>query len=292
MGCWNETCALSRLPIFSGEPVVAIITIGRPTVAGECYYANDDTNMFTFPIRGEYDDYGSLEEDSIKMSDATREFLLSCEFITEKGNVYKIDSWNEFFRDVKELKIEANDKDYFLGLMLVHQALWDSIVENFENREYYKGEGTPKEKLPLLYDNKVNRILNDKNKMFDDFDDAEIKLSWLLFLSLKREFFSTSILGPTILDFIDKQIILGEADPNSFKEEYIHYVMTYQWMNLSRFAFFSYCGMGSQSQEMMIQRIIAEFIMKYTDKIKKEANEFAKDKNILEETIFLPYDLR
>lgn len=291
MGCWNETCALSRLPIFSGEPVVAIITIGRPTVAGECYYANDDTNMFTFPIRGKYDDYGSLEEDSIKMSDTTREFLLSCEFITKEGNVYKIDSWNEFFRDVNELKIESNDEDYFLGLMLVHQALWDNIVENYENREYYKGEGTPKEKLPLLYDNKVNRIMNDKKKMFDDFDNTEIKLSWLLFLSLKREFFSASILGPTILDFIDNQIILREVDPNNFKEEYVYYVMTYQWMNLSRFAFFSYSGMGSQSQEMMIQRIIAEFIMKYTDKKREEAYEFGED-NPLEETLSLPYDLR
>ena len=291
MGCWNETCALSRLPIFSGEPVVAIITIGRPTVAGECYYANDDTNMFTFPIRGKYDDYGSLEEDSIKMSDTTREFLLSCEFITKEGNVYKIDSWNEFFRDVNELKIESNDEDYFLGLMLVHQALWDNIVENYENREYYKGEGTPKEKLPLLYDNKVNRIMNDKKKMFDDFDNTEIKLSWLLFLSLKREFFSASILGPTILDFIDNQIILREVDPNNFKEEYVYYVMTYQWMNLSRFAFFSYSGMGSQSQEMMIQRIIAEFIMKYTGKKREEAYEFGED-NPLEETLSLPYDLR
>ena len=289
MGCWNETCALSRLPIFLGEPVVAIVTIGEPTIAGECYYANDDTNMFTFPIRGKYDEYGSLEEDCIQMSDTTREFLLSCEIVTRSGEPYKIESWNEFFRDINDLKIQSDNDDYFLGLMLVHQELWDNIIENYENRIYYKGEGTPKEKLPLLYEKRTNRILNDKKELFEK---SVVTRSWLDFFSLKREFFSSSILCPTILDFIDNQIVLEGKDPDIFKEEYIRYVMTYQWMNLSRFAFFSYCGMGSQSQEMMIQRIIAEFIIKYTDKKRKELEEIDKKENPIEETLFVPYDLR
>jgi hypothetical protein len=32
MGCWNETCVLTRLPIRAGIPVVALTT-----VAGPCY---------------------------------------------------------------------------------------------------------------------------------------------------------------------------------------------------------------------------------------------------------------
>lgn len=57
MGCWNESCAITRLPIFSGEKVVAFVICmddfmwhgmsGKPYLA--CFH-------------GTYNDYGSLEE--------------------------------------------------------------------------------------------------------------------------------------------------------------------------------------------------------------------------------------
>lgn len=51
MGCWNETCAVTNLPIYEGEKVnFHIIT--------EQYNIYD---FFCIPITGKYNDYGSIE---------------------------------------------------------------------------------------------------------------------------------------------------------------------------------------------------------------------------------------
>lgn len=53
MGCWNETDLLTSLPILSGDPVVLIL-LGTVSCA-QMY-------PISFPIRGKYNDYGSIED--------------------------------------------------------------------------------------------------------------------------------------------------------------------------------------------------------------------------------------
>ena len=56
MGCWNETCGISNLPIHTGEKVCLFIL--GPTsnngLAGEGYYADDLFVQLGFPIFGVY----------------------------------------------------------------------------------------------------------------------------------------------------------------------------------------------------------------------------------------------
>lgn len=62
MGSWNETCALTRLPILHGDPVVKFHTISVPSI---CYDSIHE--MGTAPLmlglfsRGTYADYGDIE---------------------------------------------------------------------------------------------------------------------------------------------------------------------------------------------------------------------------------------
>lgn len=60
MGCWNETCVLTRLPIRVGMPVVALTTVHGPQ-----YKATEGSGqtglLFGLPQIGEYDDYGGVE---------------------------------------------------------------------------------------------------------------------------------------------------------------------------------------------------------------------------------------
>ena len=60
MGCWNQTCALTRLPIRAGEPVVAFHTVRGPRYNSE----SDSSRALTFglPFSGKYDDHGGVEE--------------------------------------------------------------------------------------------------------------------------------------------------------------------------------------------------------------------------------------
>lgn len=60
MGCWNETCMLTHLPIEEGEATVCVFIAQQPgdkdTIHSDAIYA-----PISLPLFGEYDDYGCLE---------------------------------------------------------------------------------------------------------------------------------------------------------------------------------------------------------------------------------------
>lgn len=60
MGCWNETCALTRLPIQSGAPVVILHTVHGPRY--QTRGAETTELLFGLPESGKYDDYGGIED--------------------------------------------------------------------------------------------------------------------------------------------------------------------------------------------------------------------------------------
>jgi hypothetical protein len=65
MGCWNETCAITQMPIHVGDPVVLVFLTKVDRHAenhnGFCN-VNDIWTPKFLPVFGEYDDYGGLEE--------------------------------------------------------------------------------------------------------------------------------------------------------------------------------------------------------------------------------------
>lgn len=61
MGCWNETCVLTRLPIHAGAPVVALNTVYGPRYKSTESAALKTDLLFGVPFEGTYDDYGGVE---------------------------------------------------------------------------------------------------------------------------------------------------------------------------------------------------------------------------------------
>ena len=61
MGCWNETCVLTRLPIPAGSPVVALNTVYGPRYKSREGAALKTDLLFGLPFEGTYDDYGGVE---------------------------------------------------------------------------------------------------------------------------------------------------------------------------------------------------------------------------------------
>lgn len=81
MGCWNGTCALTQLPIYCEEPVLAFIVRknpGRDDLCGGGYtYPEDNFVPMSPAIIGFYDDYGSvdgIEEETYLLEDLRRRF--------------------------------------------------------------------------------------------------------------------------------------------------------------------------------------------------------------------------
>ena len=61
MGCWNGTCALTKLPIMAGEPVYTFVLVQEyPLDPSLCYHTDFWVPLPLF-FEGVYDDYGSVE---------------------------------------------------------------------------------------------------------------------------------------------------------------------------------------------------------------------------------------
>lgn len=72
MGCFNGSCFFSGLPILEGDPAVAVPVVSAP---------NGQLSVTWFPIHGEYNDYGSLE--NIKETSLTKKLV---ELVNAKGS--------------------------------------------------------------------------------------------------------------------------------------------------------------------------------------------------------------
>jgi len=63
MGCWNKTCALTNLPIYSGDRVITFAIVESPISDNSHCYNNYAWELVPVPLYGEYDDYGWMDLD-------------------------------------------------------------------------------------------------------------------------------------------------------------------------------------------------------------------------------------
>jgi hypothetical protein len=78
MGCWNETCGLTQMPICAGDPVrMFLIVENRLLHRGSkdvCIsYGSESWRPFGLPLKGTYDEYGRIENIE---EDCMSDFLL------------------------------------------------------------------------------------------------------------------------------------------------------------------------------------------------------------------------
>jgi hypothetical protein len=64
MGCFNETCGISQLPICDGDNVLCFVLAEKKSILREkpgiMFYPDGIFNVIMPPISGEYDDYGGI----------------------------------------------------------------------------------------------------------------------------------------------------------------------------------------------------------------------------------------
>lgn len=113
MGSWNETCALTRLPIRVGDPVVALTRIVGPRYKAQGSQKN--ALLFGLPLIGKYDDYGGIENlANPALVDFNKEAFARAGFYREYA--FK----REYFGH--EYRLVANHRDTLWGLE--HELKW------------------------------------------------------------------------------------------------------------------------------------------------------------------------
>lgn len=141
MGCWNETCALSNLPIVPGDKVVWMLL--SPGYGGDVHrvYYNDQYFVRTVPIYGTYSDYGEVElidtKVSIEILKTIREQFESdlCETDVQTMDNYcfkTLQSWLHegnirVDADNKSGKIPPNIKP--VHNIMIKKEVWDEFLD-------------------------------------------------------------------------------------------------------------------------------------------------------------------
>jgi len=117
MGCWNETCQLTNLPISNGERVVMFpltATIARDE------WLPVELKTLTLPIFGSYDDYGFIED----VEDDPELEL----FMKAFSRYYKFESLEEL-RDLQHSNPTVGRHSFAFGFIL--REVWDGLPGKF-----------------------------------------------------------------------------------------------------------------------------------------------------------------
>lgn len=323
MGCWNETCALSNLPITVGDRVRFLILLNTGA-AGKSYYYNDNYIPLCLPISGEYDDYGAVEnievdemtalllqsqkfyivdEDDKEIKDEKIESLSSTlkhwgcsniSFVAMNSILnlkeYDFTTIEEFVRDVSRDTVfyEYGGKYYLLQLIMYHESLYDTLVSNFQVRVPYD----KKENLYELWCKKIKKYYEGRKeymvlRKIPEDDLSKEQLSKLIHYEFQEPVFKTSQYGYNFVKWYEKYI--SDEDFDKFVKLLVDYIMFSYCLSYGRNGYYAVSGLGSQGQERKIQMLIAEWILEYCRSLEDEREHYDDEDDDCdpnEETVF------
>ena len=215
MGSWNGTCFLSHLPIEHGDKIKIIFL--RKNVYVDSYtnnvgvcYADHFFKPLYFPISGEYDDYGGIE--NIELNIISKQLdLFKNEIGAKNSQTIFTDTvfmkslepwtweniWRSLERGIGKFYLENEDEEIEFGKdiigIMIRQDVWDAVINVQMEADY----GWTNENLTSFLTKLWQKI---------EEDDADTQ-KWLKFDSFDKLFnFYSS--GVFFRDFYD--IIFGK----------------------------------------------------------------------------------
>lgn len=272
MGCWNETCGLSNLPICNGDEVVMFVLVKKQNF-GRQYYFNDDAIPFILPIEGKYNDYGSIEE--VNASDITLNVLENAKVFIKTN-----DSYTQFYFDLEgfleqlergTLYIKYGDEYHQLSQIMYHKDLYYTLVNNMKNRIPYSQDkiffSLQKEELSKKLEDNIQR-----KEMFKGLGSSDEEIFEILSSS---PIYGQYSLGYKMTNAYEK--IITNSNKDLFLEELTTAIMFFNVLSFMRKSFYGQSGLGSQSIEMYLHKKMAEWIIYFYDKKKEEYIEYLEE---------------
>lgn len=260
MGCWNETCAITNLPICWSDPTVAIPLERNPYNKDACIYPDDMWRPISLPLFGTYDDYGNLE--NVETHPWNQELL-------KLGNT-------------KEDSPSNMENTHFdMPVMFVHREIYDKLIEAVGNRVPTGHTKTYRECLRTRLFKQINAkmahdkwealriaLLVNKNQNGSEEDRASLIAQINEFENNKEIPFLTENpfrLGhkasAATADYFYKKYAF--SDDEQLKQDFIEKIldlMIFQLaLNLLRKGYRTVSGSGSQTMETELHIMVAKF---------------------------------
>lgn len=291
MGCWNETDALTQLPILSGDPVKLLVISSTPD--------GDDELIFVrcFPISGKYDDYGSIKD--IKEDWATKAFLDYCNerfknkkwaFAEEEKERVKIFGVKYPFKTINDA-LKAIERDFVVSkewgdstvpvfFVMVHDEIYAKAIEMGGNHADYRGSYL--DSLKKRIDTALNPPREHLLCGLQNFEpEAQARLlPCRLSMLLSEQLFSVlgSLNGSYIKGVYGDSCFGGiEKCSDASKEEYLDRLIELAclryFMVVTRRKFYKPAGRGSQDSEFVCAADFLTFARDFALKKQSETYE-------------------
>lgn len=225
MGCWNETCGLTNLPIRWGEPVVAIVLQkpeNPPMHEIQCLYPDDCWAPIGFPLFGTYDDYGNLE--NVRTHPWNQELLHIADTPEEDAHNMQNTHFDE-------------------PVMFLHEKIYRDVIEHLGKRPV-NGK-TYRECLK----ERMLKSLNGKRSPFS----WESPMSYGMYTN-KRAF-------QFMLEKYDA--CTDDAEKQAAVELAVDCQLFYYALSLLRKGYRTISGTGRQSMETALQVLVARFTIEH-----------------------------
>lgn len=291
MGCWNETCMISGLPIRMGDPVVVYFLAPTPTFFHNIYNCCGLFSPVGFGINGIYDDYGSAEK--IQDNDAATWTYKLFQHLLKMGNIELSEKTDKETSRLSEIShyVRAAERGWLtfskkselftISLVFMHADLYKKILEEGGNRKRYRTGRTSYE----MYTDKANSFAAKKRQIESMEKEIQAKL---LSFKLSSRGFSRHFMDFSRNRAVSSFLLDNLTDQTEGLRDLMVEIMVFETcMNISRMAWRTTPGKGSQNVELAIPGIIADFVQ---SKIEHEIQTWKKegDSNCdpLRETLF------
>jgi hypothetical protein len=263
MGSWNETCAISNLPILAGDDIKLLLLKRSPYIndMGEYNGVSNATEQFIpilSPINGKYDDYGGIED--IVEDDAywlLNNYLIKnhSKLVSRDGE--RITDFNlEMVIDSivkQELKhmVHIDKNKYPYNYILIHSKIWDGLVDGLKDEVHaHIHMGGERNYVGVTADVIYDNLIEDSLKMHKIYQTANTPWPIVPYYSLHKLIYG---LGSEWVWAFDELLL---SNPVPLKKMVTEFMNVGRFMNYTRRIWSLTGGKGSQGAHIKYYQIL------------------------------------
>jgi hypothetical protein len=249
MGSWYGTCLISNLPIYMGDEVVFFTLKRKFDVNVRHCNADDLYEPLLYPVVGEYDDYGSIENVKENFS-MLEEYFKDVELTQNHW-----DKDNDVFQNIERGNYNRH------SFALIHKDIYDALLEKTKDRgEWWTKGKSLRDHVVENLDKKIEMYSKEKQIWGDDAA------------------FISPTLGVGVEDIIcgrnGRDFFIGrylETKDDVLRNKLIDTHLIHVVMSECRKFWFPQSGAGSQSSEIELYEILAN---KMIEKCKQQKQKW------------------
>lgn len=193
MGCWNNTCAITKLPITDGDEVIALLLVHNTTEIDRLGAPFSYGVPLPFYWEGSYNDYGAVEGEHGVMLEPIIETIKKhlVEFELGDNKYHDIEVKKESFDHHMLMEADHEDrlklteasmfspnnkKEYSCTHIEIRKEAFDAIVEQYSYYSYGRDENDNFVRTTVTFADIVDQYRHFYNALMESVDRSSFRL--------------------------------------------------------------------------------------------------------------------